>query len=115
MEEITDVNVVVDHFNIFLGCYEEWREENGLSATIDNPHEILASMADKLGRICRYVKHQERNDPKHDWPEGMTTEMVGLLTYMTMLINKYDVNISEGMKIELEKSVEQHGNKNREG
>ena len=65
-------------------------------------------MSDKLGRICRYVKHQERNDPKSDWPEGMTTEMTGLLAYMILLKNYYNVDFVKGMELEFDKAVEQH-------
>ena len=104
--EVTD-NVVSD-FNKFLKSYDIWRDFNGLSGSIDNVHEIVSAMTDKLGRIARQVKHQERNDPKPDWPDGMTSEMVGLLICMIILKNKYNVDISKGMKTELEKAIEQH-------
>jgi hypothetical protein len=102
---------VIDGFNDFLDTYDEFRNAHGLSGSISNVHEIIASMTDKLGRIARYVKHQERNDPKPDWPEGMTTEIAGLLVYMIILKNFYNVDISKGMKIELEKAIEQHSDK----
>ena len=98
-------------FHRFLSGYDKWREDNNLSGSIENVHEIISSMTDKLGRIARYVKHQERNDPKPDWPDGMTTEMAGLLIYMIMLKNHYNVDILNGMKIELEKAIEQHSRK----
>ena len=99
---------VVKFFNEFVNSYDLWREKNNISGSIDNAYEILTAMIDKLGRICRYVKHQERNDPKSDWPEGMSSEMVGLLVYMIVLKNYYDIDISEGMKKELEKAIKQH-------
>jgi len=102
---------VVEAFNDFLTLYDFFRRENGLSSHIDNVHEIITSMTDKLGRICRYVKHFERNDPKEDWPDGMTEEMSGLLVYMIILKNYYGVDISNGMKKELNKAVEQHSKK----
>lgn len=99
---------VVGAFNSFLHDYDVFREANGLSGSINNVYEILAAMTDKLGRIARQVKHQERNDPKPDWPDGMTIEMAGLVIYMIILKNYYNVDISEGMKQELEKAIEQH-------
>jgi len=108
MKEIKDV---VNSFNIFLTNYEEWRIEHGLSGKITNVYEILAALTDKLGRVCRQVKHQERNDPKPDWPEGMTTEMAGLLIYLILLKNNYNVDMAEGMCNELQKSVSQHSKK----
>lgn len=102
------VNDVVKLFNEFLNSYDFWRKNNNISGSIDNVYEILTAMTDKLGRICRYVKHQERNDPKSDWPEGMTSEMAGLLVYMIILKNYYNIDISDGMKKELEKAIKQH-------
>jgi len=106
--EILKAKDVVHIFNEFLSGYNHWRKSNNLSGSISNVHEIISSMTDKLGRIARYVKHQERNDPKPDWPKGMTTEMAGLLIYMIMLKNHYDVDISKGMISELKKAVSQH-------
>jgi len=109
--ETIEAKDVVYLFNNFLSGYDKFRKDNGLSGSVDNVYEVLTAMADKLGRICRQVKHQERNDPKPDWPKGMTTEMAGLMVYMIMLKNFYDVDISDGMKIELDKAVEQHSKK----
>ena len=106
--ESVAANDVVKLFNEFINGYDLWRKNNNISGSIDNVYEILTAMMDKLGRICRYVKHQERNDPKSDWPEGMTSEMAGLLVYMIILKNYYNIDISEGMKKELEKAIEQH-------
>jgi len=105
-DEVTD-NVIRD-LNHFLKSYDVWRNFNRLSGSIDNVYEIISAMTDKLGRIARQVKHQERKDPKPDWPDGMTTEIAGLLVYMIILQNHYNVDISNGMKIELEKAIEQH-------
>lgn len=113
-EEKYDANYVAYIFDDFINVYDIWREENGLSVSVDNAYEITSSMADKLGRICRQVKHMERNDPKPDWPDGMTEDMVGLLVYMIMLKNHYNIDMTEGMKNEMEKAVEQHSKKERE-
>lgn len=103
---------VTNAFSNFIDTYEAWRLRNGLSGNIANVFEITTSIADKAGRICRYVKHQERNDPKPDWPEGMTTEMAGVLVYLMILKNNYGVDLLEGMRIELEKAVDQHSDSN---
>ena len=107
------VDELAREFKNFLFIYDIFRKEQGLSANLKNVFEITSSMSDKLGRICRYVKHQERNDPKPDWPEGMTTEMAGLLLYMILLMNYYQVDITNGIRLELEKSVEQHAKKEK--
>ena len=106
--ETVTADDVAKNFRHFIHSYEYWRKSNGLSGSIDNVHEIISAMTDKLGRIARQVKHQERNDPKADWPEGMTEEMSGLLIYMIILKNHYGVEIYEGMRNELNKAVEQH-------
>ena len=99
---------VVASFKKFLMVYKWFRENNNLSATKGNPYEVLAAMTDKLGRISRYIKHQERNDSKEDWPQGMTEEITGLLVYSVIILNHYDLDISEGMESELNKAIEQH-------
>ena len=70
---------VVDSFNEFLKRYDQFRKQNGLSSHISNVHEILTGMTDKHGRICRQVKHTERNDPKSDWPVAMTESIYGYI------------------------------------
>ena len=100
---------VVDAFNNFLEEYELFRIDNGLSAKIDNVYEITTSIADKGGRLCRYVKHNERNDPKPDWENIIPEESSGLLVYLIILANRYGLDFSEGMLKELNKAVEQHG------
>ena len=102
------VNEVIETFKNFLLRCDIWRKENGLSGDIDNAYEITTSLADKVGRICRQVKHQERNDPKPDWPDGMMEDMAGVLAYLIILKNHYNIDISEGMRQEFEKAVEQH-------
>ena len=106
--ETVTADDVARNFQHFLNSYDYWRKQNGLSGSIDNVHEIISAMTDKLGRIARQVKHQERNDPKPDWPDGMTEEMTGLMIYMIMLKNHYGVDIFKGMRKELNKAVEQH-------
>ena len=95
-------------FKQFLFLYEIFRTENNLSAKIDNKYEITTSLADKVGRICRQVKHFERNDPKPDWPKGISEDITGVLIYLVILMNSYELDISEGLINELNKAVEQH-------
>ena len=113
-EEYIDLsaNDVVYRLEQFFKYYDMWRWKKGLSGHIDNAYEITTSMADKVGRICRQIKHTERNDPKPDWPHGMVEDMAGLLTYMIILKNRYDLDdVSKGFLNEMEKAVEQHGDK----
>lgn len=102
---------VVLSFQNFLETYDQFRRNNGLSAKIDNKYEITTSIADKTGRICRQVKHTERNDPKPDWPDGISEDITGVFIYLIILMNSYELDISEGLKNELQKSAEQHSSK----
>ena len=103
----TTENVAIA-FNLFLLVYKDFRRVNGMKKKIKNVHEILTGMTDKHGRICRYIKHQERKDPKEDWPDGLATALVGYLVYAIMLLEKYKIEIKDSMKKELEESVKQH-------
>lgn len=102
---------VVSTFNSFLYQYDLFREKNGLSGSVDNVYEALTAMSDKHGRICRQVKHFERDDAKSDWPEALTESLVGYLIYSLMILKKYDLDITDGMTQELQNAVEQHGEK----
>jgi len=102
------VENVAESFRKFLLDYQLFRNMAGLTKKIDNVHEILTGMTDKHGRICRYIKHQERKDPKPDWPDGMTQAIVGYLVYAIMLLEHYGVNIEGGMKKELEEAMKQY-------
>jgi len=103
-----EVEELVKSFKQFLFLYEIFRTENKLSGAIDNKYEITTSLADKVGRICRQVKHFERNDPKPDWPDGITEDISGVLIYLILLMNSYGLDLSTGLTNELAKSVEQH-------
>jgi len=76
--------------------------------------EVCTSLSDKHGRICRHLKHVERNDPKDNWPDELIESFQGYLAYFGMIIDKYDIQPSQLEKSivdELMKSVEQHSNK----
>jgi len=102
---------VTKAFTEFLQVYDKFRNDNNLSGKIDNVHEVMTAMLDKLGRMAQYIKHQERNDPKDNWRQDICTELTGLYIYSIILMNNYELDISEGMLAELEKSVDQHGDK----
>jgi len=70
--------------------------------------EICTSLSDKHGRICRQIKHAERNDSKSDWPQGMTEAMAGYIIYLEMLLEKYNITASEGWTNELESALNQY-------
>ena len=108
----TEVKDVISAFNNFLSVYGKFRKDNGLDGKkIVNVHEMLTGMTDKHGRICRQVKHFERNDPKNDWPTGMTTAMTGYIIYSLMLLEHYGMDISDGMILELSEAIKQHSKK----
>jgi len=97
----------------FFRAYEEWREDHGLTGKADNVFEIFTSMTDKLGRIGRQIKHQERNDPKEDWPIGLGEDVMGLMAYTFMLLDHYKgtvwtADIFKGFENEMEKAIKQH-------
>jgi hypothetical protein len=95
----------------FYDSYGQWRKNNGLARKIGNIHEICNAMTDKHGRICRYVKHQERQDPKEDWPQGLIEALMGYFVYSAMLLEYYKLKEPEqlnGFLSELNKAVQQH-------
>jgi len=113
MEHKITTEEVVDQFLTFMGEYTLWRKQNGLPDASESVDRICNCMTDKHGRICRQIKHQERNDPKSDWPLGMTEAIMGYLVYMMMLLEKYgdSVNIQEihqGFYNELNAALDQH-------
>lgn len=99
---------VSEHFDFFLKCYSKFKHEYGLKETLDNSFEMTTAMADKLGRICREVKHLKRNDPRHNYKVTLSQEISGLIVYAIMIANKYSISIPEGMTEELEKAIDQH-------
>ena len=103
--------VVADAFDNFLAINGSFRKANNLTKKIKNVHEILTGMTDKHGRICRYIKHQERKDPKSDWPDGMSQAMTGYIIYMVMLLEHYKVDITKGIIAELNEAIKQYQTK----
>ena len=79
----------------------------------DDVETLLSAMGavDKAARVGRYVKHQVRNDPKPDFPDGMVQEMVGAIVYFDLLAKKYGVDMQPGIVSELLKAANQHGDK----
>ena len=112
MKKYTAEDVVEAWKNFENVCYL-FREDNGLKVADYDAFEICTSLSDKNGRICREVKHAERNDHKSDWPDGLTSSMAGYIAYMIMLIEKYKCDFSSGLRKELNSSLKQYG-KNHE-
>jgi len=102
---------VVRKFNDFLKSYDKFRADNGLPGAVDNVYEALTAMSDKHGRICRQVKHFERNDAKPNWPDALTESLVGYIIYSLMILKKYKLDVANGMNNELQAAADQHGDK----
>jgi len=96
-------------FSQFLTDYDKFRETAGLAWVIDDEYEVCTSMTDKVGRICRHMKHIRRDDPKADWKTEVPESFVGLLLYALMVVEKYDVDIERAFLDEFMKACEQHG------
>jgi len=105
----SDIILVTRAFSEFLTTYNAFRELNGLTSKIKNVHEILVGMTDKHGRICRYIKHFERNDPKDNWKSELASSLTGYIVYSLMLLEHYGIDIKEGMQKELGEALKQHG------
>ena len=108
MSEKITPQQVSESFANFMELYDEFRKSNGLTKGIDNIYEVLTGMTDKHGRICRQIKHFERNDQKPDWPGAVGEAMTGYFIYMMMVLDKYNIEISESMCAELESAIRQY-------
>ena len=109
----SDIILVTRAFSEFLTTYNAFRELNGLTRKIKNIHEILVGMTDKHGRICRYIKHHERKDPKDNWKAELASSLTGYLIYSMMLLEHYGIDIKDGMEKELNEALKQHGTNTR--
>lgn len=99
-------------FDDFLNVYHNFRFINHMGGgKKPNAFEICTAMMDKMGRMARQVKHFERNDPKEDWPDGLTEATAGLLIYMMLLIDAYHLDIYDGMVAELKSAMKQYAKK----
>ena len=98
-----------EKFQEFIDAYDDFREAAGLSATIDDIFEVCTSIADKTGRVCRYSKHNRRDDPKPDWEKELGESVAGLVVYSIMAMEHYELDFYEAMQGELLKACEQHG------
>jgi len=104
------INKVIEAYKRFLSEYKLFRSKTSLKdKRVNNVHEFLTAMTDKHGRICRFIKHQERNDPKENWKEEMSQSLTGYIAYAILLMEHYDITIDSGMKKELEEAIKQHG------
>ena len=92
----------------FMRLHHQFKSDHGVKNYLSNIHEACNSMTDKHGRLCRQVKHAERNDPKEDFPESIAEDVAGYLNYGLMVLQNYNVDLADGMKKELEKAAVQH-------
>jgi hypothetical protein len=107
---ITAASAAAKSFSDFLAVYRRFRKDNSLGSP-QSVHEICNSMSDKHGRICRYVKHAERNDPKKGFEAKMGGAFAGYMAYAIMVMDRYRVDIERGMETEMKKAVRQHARK----
>jgi len=112
MSEINSKDVI-GAFNVFLDTYDQFRKDNNLKDKVNNPFELCTALMDKSGRMARQIKHFERNDPKDDWPNGLTEAICGYLIYVILLISHYNIDISSGFCKELESAVTQYSCKKK--
>lgn len=111
MDSKHDTSDVERSFEFFLEELAKVRRDNNLSGEIKNPHEVCNAMTDKHGRVCREVKHFERNDARPGWPVEAGEEISGYMAYAFMLADHYGIDIVACFCSELEKAIEQHGGK----
>jgi len=106
-EDLMGVEAPKMFMSSLVNAIAEFRNDHQLK-TPSSMHEVCNAMSDKHGRVCRYVKHIERIDPKPEWKEEMATAMAGYIVYMVMLARHYGIHMGKGLEDELKKAIEQH-------
>lgn len=96
-----------DEFMQFRKAYVQYRNYCNLTG-INKPFEVLAGMADKLGRVAREVKHLERKDPRCDAHIEMRDGIAGVIIYALLLAELYSIDIAVGLESEMIKARIQH-------
>lgn len=102
---------VIEDFVEYQRSFRKFKDIVGLKP-IPNKHEPVSGCVDKLGRLTRHVKHNDRNDPKPDFPHAAVRAVAGVLAYLDMIVEDMDISEAdfvEGFSQELMKSVDQHG------
>ena len=108
---LLDAENVAVSFDAFQDFYRCFRKAANLPATRGDVYEVTTALADKVGRICRLVKHAQRYDPLPKTRERMADNIAGIVVYMEMLVRTYALDMLCGFKRELRKAVDQHGKK----
>jgi hypothetical protein len=103
-----DVKAVVKAFRHFLKVYYLFKKEHKLAHTYDDAKDMTLALMAKAGNIARLVKHEQRNDPKPDYLNGLERDMFGSIAYMTVIAARYGIEFDDGMAAELLSAVEQH-------
>jgi hypothetical protein len=105
MQDAKDVAAAYDLFRAF---YRRFRKRARLAAARGNAYEVTTALADKVGRICRLVKHSKRHDPIPQMQQQMEETVAGIVVYLEMLVKLYTLDMKAGFRRELMKAVLQH-------
>jgi len=102
--------IIARNISMYFKGFEYFKTTHNLKELTDM-FEVCTSLSDKHGRICRHLKHIERDDPKDNWPDEALESFQGYLAYFAMIISKYkisDEQLENAIVNELMKSIEQH-------
>lgn len=78
---------------------------------IKDTGEACMGLTDKIGRVCRQLKHIIRKDPKPDARREVEDAMGGALVYLMLLAERHELSLGDGLSRELHKAMEQHKEK----
>jgi hypothetical protein len=106
-----EAQLVTQALRNFLKVYWLFKRAYNLPHTFKNPFEMVAGLADKVGRVSRLVKHNMRNDPLPNAPTELEACVFGSIAYLVLLTCYYDIDMNKGVTDELVKAVMQHGEK----
>ena len=106
--QVQDAENTAAAYDLFETYYARFRKRAKLAATKGNAYELTTALADKTGRICRLVKHAQRNDPVPNTKENLEDSVAGVVVYLEMLVKKFELDMLAGFKRELTKAVIQH-------
>jgi hypothetical protein len=106
-----EAQIVTQSLRNFLKVYWLFKRAYSLPHTFKNPFEMVAGLADKVGRVSRLVKHNMRNDPLPNAQADLESSVFGSIAYLVLLTCYYDIDMSQGVTDELIKAVTQHSEK----
>jgi len=104
----------IKKYILFQREFRIFKQEANLKK-LENVHEPVSGIVDKLGRLVRHVKHNDRKDPKPNYPEDAAECFQGVISYLDMIMENFDDmsedQLVDGMLKEMMKSVKQHTKK----